>query len=30
MTEDEKAKIILFLKTLTDTDFLTDRRFAEF
>jgi cytochrome c peroxidase len=30
MTEDEKAKIILFLKTLTDTEFLKDRRFSEF
>ena len=30
MTEDEKGKIILFLKTLTDTEFLKDRRFSEF
>lgn len=30
MTEDEKAKIILFLKTLTDTDFLKDKRFSEY
>jgi len=30
MTDDEKSKIILFLKTLTDTEFLKDKRFAEF
>ncbi|GAB2783768.1 cytochrome c peroxidase [Rhabdobacter roseus] len=29
LTADEKAKIIAFLKTLTDTDFLKDKRFAE-
>ena len=30
MTEKEKEQIITFLKTLTDTDFASDRRFAEF
>lgn len=30
MTADEKSKLIVFLKTLTDNDFLNDRRFAEF
>ncbi|MFT4032278.1 MAG: cytochrome c peroxidase [Siphonobacter sp.] len=29
MTSDEKTKIIAFLNTLTDTDFLSDKRFAE-
>ncbi len=29
LTEPEKTKIITFLKTLTDTDFLTDTRFTE-
>lgn len=29
MTEDEKLKIIAFLNTLTDTEFLTDKRFSE-
>ncbi len=30
MTAEEKSKIIEFLKTLTDTDFLNDQSFAEF
>lgn len=30
MTEDEKSKIISFLKTLTDTKMLSDTRFSEF
>lgn len=30
LTAAEKSKIIAFLKTLTDHQFLTDRRFAEF
>lgn len=30
LTNDEKTKIIAFLKTLTDNEFLTDTRFAEF
>lgn len=30
LTNDEKVKIIAFLKTLTDNQFLTDTRFAEF
>ena len=30
LTTDEKVKIIAFLKTLTDNEFLTDTRFAEF
>lgn len=30
LTNQEKAKIIAFLKTLTDTQFLTDTRFSEF
>jgi cytochrome c peroxidase len=30
MTDDEKARIIDFLKTLTDTDFIFDNRFSEF
>lgn len=30
ITLDEKTKIIAFLKTLTDTDFLNDQRFSEF
>ncbi len=29
LTEDEKKKIILFLKTLTDENFIKDKRFAE-
>lgn len=29
MTEDEKLKIVAFLTTLTDTEFLTDKRFSE-
>ena len=29
LSEDEKTKIIAFLNTLTDTDFLTNRKFAE-
>ncbi len=28
MTDDEKSKIILFLKTLSDKEFITDKRFA--
>ena len=27
---DEKVKIIAFLKTLTDNQYLTDKRFSEF
>lgn len=30
LTADEKTKIIAFLKTLTDYQFLSDRRFSEF
>ncbi len=30
LTDDDKTKIIQFLHTLTDQDFLEDRRFAEF
>ncbi|MFK7750092.1 MAG: cytochrome-c peroxidase, partial [Kordia sp.] len=30
MTDEEKARIIDFLKTLTDTDFIFDQRFSEF
>ena len=30
LTAAEKTKLIAFLKTLTDTDFLTNPRFAEF
>lgn len=30
ITTDEKIKLLAFLKTLTDNDFLNDRRFAEF
>ncbi len=30
LTTDEKVKIIAFLKTLTDNEFLTNTRFAEF
>ncbi|TVZ52322.1 cytochrome-c peroxidase [Dokdonia sp. Hel_I_53] len=30
ITDDEKVKIILFLKTLTDNDFILDNRFSEF
>ncbi|WP_130736407.1 cytochrome-c peroxidase [Flavobacterium sp. J27] len=30
LANDEKIKIIAFLKTLTDNEFLTDTRFAEF
>lgn len=30
MTNDEKTKIISFLKTLTDNKFLNDSRFSEF
>lgn len=30
LTENEKIKIIAFLKTLTDYQFLTDKRFSEF
>ncbi len=30
ITQDEKEKIIAFLKTLTDNDFLLDNRFKEF
>jgi cytochrome c peroxidase len=29
MSTTEQQKIILFLKTLTDESFITDRRFAE-
>jgi cytochrome c peroxidase len=29
LTDDEKTKLIAFLKTLTDVDFITDTRFAE-
>ncbi len=30
LTNSQKVKIIAFLKTLTDTQFLTDKRFSEF
>lgn len=30
LSSDEKTKIIAFLKTLTDNQFLTDKRFSEF
>ena len=30
ITSEEKIQLIAFLKTLTDNDFLNDRRFAEF
>ena len=30
LTNDQKTKIIAFLKTLTDQQFLTDSRFAEY
>ena len=30
MTDEEKARIIDFLKTLTDADFIFDQRFSEF
>lgn len=30
MTDEEKARIITFLKTLTDIDFIFDQRFSEF
>jgi len=30
LSSDEKTKIIAFLKTLTDTQFLTDHRFSEY
>lgn len=30
LTDDEKKKIIAFLKTLTDEQFLSDRRFSEY
>ena len=30
MTNEEKARIIDFLKTLTDADFIFDERFSEF
>lgn len=30
LTETEKTQMIAFLKTLTDTQFLTDKRFSEF
>ena len=30
MTEDEKEKIIAFLKTLSDVDLTLDERFSEF
>lgn len=30
LTSDDKVKIIAFLKTLTDNEFLTDSRFSEF
>jgi cytochrome c peroxidase len=30
ITSEEKEQLIAFLKTLTDNDFIEDRRFAEF
>jgi cytochrome c peroxidase len=30
LSSDEKKKLIAFLKALTDEQFLSDRRFAEF
>ena len=30
LTNNEKTKIIAFLKTLTDNQYLTDKRFSEF
>jgi cytochrome c peroxidase len=30
LTATEKSKIIAFLKTLTDTQYLTDKRFSEY
>jgi cytochrome c peroxidase len=30
ISTDEKSKLLAFLNTLTDDDFLNDRRFAEF
>jgi cytochrome c peroxidase len=30
LTSEEKTKVIAFLKTLTDTQYLTDKRFSEF
>jgi cytochrome c peroxidase len=30
LTEDEKTKIIAFLKTLSDIDFTLDERYSEF
>lgn len=30
LTETDKVKIIAFLKTLTDTEYLTDKRFSEY
>lgn len=30
LTDEEKKKIIAFLKTLTDKEFITDKRFAEY
>ena len=30
LTSTEKAKIITFLKTLTDNQYLTDKRFSEY
>ena len=30
LSEIEKMQLMAFLKTLTDTEFLTDSRFAEF
>jgi cytochrome c peroxidase len=30
LTDSEKTKLIAFLKTLTDNQYLTDPRFAEF
>ena len=30
ISESEKLQLIAFLKTLTDNDFINDRRFAEF
>jgi len=30
LTATEKTKLVAFLKTLTDHEFLTDRRFSEF
>jgi len=30
LTNQEKTQVIAFLKTITDTQYLTDKRFSEF